>query len=55
MVRLTDSGRTLIDQAVAAGLAVQQEMLQSLSPAEVRRVNGLLRGVLASVEQHGGP
>ncbi|SDC47705.1 DNA-binding transcriptional regulator, MarR family [Geodermatophilus telluris] len=52
LVRLTDSGRALIDEAVTAGLAEQQRLLSDLSPARLRRVDDDLRDLLASVERH---
>jgi DNA-binding MarR family transcriptional regulator len=54
LVRLTDSGRALIDEAVTAGLAVQQQLLAGLSGDRLRQVEDLLRDLLASVEQHDG-
>ena len=51
VVRLTDKGRALVDEAVAAGLARQQELLAHLSPAEQSRLSGLLRAVIAPLEQ----
>jgi DNA-binding MarR family transcriptional regulator len=50
LVRLTDSGRALIDEAVTAGLAVQQQLLSGLGEARLRQVEDLLRDLLASVE-----
>jgi DNA-binding MarR family transcriptional regulator len=52
LVRLTDGGRALVDEAVGAGLAEQQRMLGDLDPARVRRLDGDLRDLLASVERH---
>ena len=52
LVRLTDGGRALVDEAVGAGLAEQQRMLGDLDPAQVRRLDGDLRDLLASVERH---
>ena len=51
LVRLTDSGRALVDEAVTAGLAEQQRLLGGMSPADVRRLDGLLRDLLASVQE----
>jgi DNA-binding MarR family transcriptional regulator len=51
LVRLTDSGRALVDEAVTAGLAEQQRLLGGMSPADVRRLQDLLRELLASVEE----
>lgn len=50
LVTLTDAGRELIDEAVTAGLAAQQRMLADLSAEKQRRVNDLLRELLASLE-----
>ncbi|MEX5721238.1 MarR family winged helix-turn-helix transcriptional regulator [Geodermatophilus maliterrae] len=55
LVRLTDSGRALVDEAVGAGLAEQQRMLGDLDPDRVRRLDGDLRDLLASVERHTAP
>ena len=52
IVRLTDSGRSLIDEAVGAGLAQQQRMLADLPPARLRRIADDLRDLLASVQRH---
>jgi DNA-binding MarR family transcriptional regulator len=53
LVRLTDSGRALVDEAVTAGLAVQQQLLSGLPPARQRAAADLLRDLLASVQAHG--
>jgi DNA-binding MarR family transcriptional regulator len=50
LVRLTPRGRTLVDEAVAAGLARQQEMLAHLSPNRQKQLTSLLREVLAPLE-----
>ncbi len=52
LVRLTDSGQQLIDEAVGAGLAQQQRMLADLPADRVRRIADDLRDLLASVERH---
>jgi DNA-binding MarR family transcriptional regulator len=52
LVTLTPAGRDLIDEAVVAGLAVQQQLLGDLPADKQRRVNDLLRELLASVENH---
>ncbi|PWW23908.1 winged helix DNA-binding protein [Geodermatophilus normandii] len=54
LVRLTDAGRALVDEAVTAGLAEQQRLLGGMSPAAVRRLDDLLRDLLASVEERAG-
>jgi DNA-binding MarR family transcriptional regulator len=46
LVRLTDRGRAIIDDAVAAGLAEQRRLLAHLSPAKVRQLSELLREAL---------
>ena len=52
LVKLTDAGRALVDEAVTAGLAEQQRLLGDLSAARLRRVDDDLRDLLASVERH---
>ncbi|SFL43100.1 MarR family winged helix-turn-helix transcriptional regulator [Geodermatophilus ruber] len=52
LVRLTDSGRALIDEAVAAGLEVQQQLLGGLTAVQRRQVSDLLRDLLTSVEEN---
>ncbi|WP_204331994.1 MarR family transcriptional regulator [Geodermatophilus sabuli] len=52
LVRLTGSGRALIDEAVTAGLAVQQRMLSGLPAGRLREAEDLLRELLSSVERH---
>ena len=47
LVRLTDRGREIIDEAVGAGLAEQQRLLSHMSPAHVRELARLLREALA--------
>ena len=46
LVRLTDRGREIIDDAVGAGLAEQRRLLGHLSPAKVRQLGALLREAL---------
>ncbi len=50
LVTLTPAGRELIDRAVVAGLSEQQRLLGDLPPDKQRRLNDLLRELLASVE-----
>lgn len=50
LVRLTDRGRDLIDEAVAAGLTRQQELLAHLAPARQAQLTSLLRDVLTDLE-----
>ncbi|MGY1744332.1 MarR family winged helix-turn-helix transcriptional regulator [Blastococcus sp. SYSU D00695] len=52
VVRLTDSGRALIDEAVTTGLAQQQRMLADLPAGRLARIADDLRDLLASVERH---
>jgi DNA-binding MarR family transcriptional regulator len=47
LVRLTERGHAIIDDAVAAGLAEQTRLLSHLSPAQVRQLSNLLREALA--------
>ncbi|GAA2257947.1 MULTISPECIES: MarR family winged helix-turn-helix transcriptional regulator [Kitasatospora] len=47
-VTLTDTGIDVVDRAVAAGLAVQQEALRSLSPAQTAALNDLLRNLMTT-------
>jgi DNA-binding MarR family transcriptional regulator len=51
LVRLTPRGRAIVDDAVAAGLSRQQEMLAHLSPTRQRQLTSLLREVLAPLER----
>jgi DNA-binding MarR family transcriptional regulator len=51
VVGLTARGRTLVDDAVAAGLARQQELLAHLSPRQQAQLNTLLRQVLSPLER----
>ena len=50
LVSLTARGRSLVDDAVAAGLARQQELLAHLSPRQLAQLSGLLRQVLSPLE-----
>ncbi|GIF13049.1 MarR family transcriptional regulator [Actinoplanes teichomyceticus] len=47
LVRLTDKGFQVADQAVAAGLAEQQRLLAHLTPAQQAELSALLRALLA--------
>lgn len=53
LVRLTDRGRTLIDEAVQAGGRQEQRALDALTPAERRRLNALLRKLMLIFERPG--
>ncbi len=50
-VALTPRGRTLVDEALEAGLSRQQALLAQLPPARQRSLAGLLRDVLAPLER----
>ena len=47
LVRLTERGHAIIDDAVAAGLAEQARLLSHMPPAQVRKLSSLLREALA--------
>ena len=55
LVRLTRRGRSTIDKAVATHLANEDQLLRSLSPADRRTLDRLLRGLLAELEPPGPP
>ena len=46
LVRLTDRGREIIDDAVGAGLAQQRRLLAHLPPAKIQQLADLLRDAL---------
>jgi DNA-binding MarR family transcriptional regulator len=48
LVRLTDRGRAIIDDAVGAGLAEQGRLLSHMAPDRVRDLATLLRDALAN-------
>ena len=50
LVALTEPGRELVDAALTAGLARQQELLAHVPPREQRQLAGLLRQVLGPLE-----
>ncbi len=50
-VTLTDAGLGLVDQAVAAGLAVQTEALSALDPRRAGQLADLLRDLLAGTDR----
>jgi DNA-binding MarR family transcriptional regulator len=50
LVRLTRTGRTLIDRAVETHAASEKRILDALAPAEQRRLDGLLRVLLAALD-----
>jgi DNA-binding MarR family transcriptional regulator len=47
LVRLTEKGFTVADQAVTAGLGEQQRLLSRLTPAQQSQLTGLLRELLS--------
>lgn len=47
LVRLTDRGFTVADQAVTAGLAEQQRLLSHLTPAQQSQLSDLLKKLLS--------
>jgi DNA-binding MarR family transcriptional regulator len=49
-VRLTDTGREVVDQAMAELIAQEQSMLTHLSRVDQRQLAGLLRRMLAPLE-----
>ncbi len=51
LVRLTRRGKTLIDKAVVTHSRNEERLLASLSPADRRALDGLLRKLLAGLEQ----
>ena len=53
LVRLTRRGRSTIDKAVAAHLANEDRLLRSLSAADRRALDQLLRTLLADLEAPG--
>jgi DNA-binding MarR family transcriptional regulator len=50
LVELTDVGRKTIDEAVTEEAAKEIDVLSALSPAELTKLNNLLRKVLGSLE-----
>jgi DNA-binding MarR family transcriptional regulator len=50
-VTLTDEGLTLVDEAVAAGLAVQTQALSALGAERAGVLADLLRDLLAGAER----
>jgi DNA-binding MarR family transcriptional regulator len=52
LVGLTERGRLLVDDAVAAGVAAQAAQLADLPPDRVAAAVDVLREVLASVQAH---
>ena len=54
LVRLTRRGRSVVDRAVEAHVKNEERLLQSLTRAEVRALDGLLRKLLAGLEPKPG-
>ena len=50
LVRLSERGRAIIDDAVAAGLEEQRRLLGHMPPAKVRQLSDLLRLALQDVD-----
>jgi DNA-binding MarR family transcriptional regulator len=50
IVELTDHGRELVDAAIAANVASDQQLLARLSPAEAAALEDLLRTLLVALE-----
>jgi DNA-binding MarR family transcriptional regulator len=48
LVRLTEGGLVIIDQAVDSGLSAQQDLLRHMAPERVRQLSELLREALRS-------
>ncbi|MEV6492266.1 MarR family transcriptional regulator [Actinoplanes sp. NPDC051633] len=48
LVRLTEGGLVIIDQAVDSGLSAQQDLLRHMAPERVRQLSELLREALQS-------
>jgi DNA-binding MarR family transcriptional regulator len=48
---ITDSGRTLVDEAFSTSLSVYQSMLSELSPTEVKDFEALLEKLLTRLDQ----
>ena len=51
VVRLTDTGRTAVDGAVAESAAGEQRLLSALTPEEQRTLNELLRTLMLASEE----
>jgi DNA-binding MarR family transcriptional regulator len=51
LVRLTRRGRALIDRAIGIHIANEERLLESLTPAEQRALDRLLRTFLAGLER----
>jgi DNA-binding MarR family transcriptional regulator len=50
LVGLTEQGRDVVEQAIAAGWATQHRLIMVLTPAERKKIGALLRKVLLALE-----
>jgi DNA-binding MarR family transcriptional regulator len=50
LVGLTEQGRTVVEQAIAAGWATQQHLMAALTPTERETIAALLRKLLLALE-----
>jgi DNA-binding MarR family transcriptional regulator len=50
LVGLTEQGRAVVEQAVAAGWATQQQLMATLTPAECETIAALLRKLVLGLE-----
>src|SRR6186713_2854261 len=53
IIELTDDGRTVVDEAVAALATSDRQLMDRLDPQEVEQLEGLLRKLLALLEPPG--
>jgi DNA-binding MarR family transcriptional regulator len=52
LVRLTESGRVVVDEAMSRHTRVERELMSSLDESEQTQLTSLLRKVLAAVDRH---
>jgi DNA-binding MarR family transcriptional regulator len=52
LVRLTDSGRALVDQVVATHLATEEHILAAISPRQRATLTAILRSLLVDLDDH---
>jgi DNA-binding MarR family transcriptional regulator len=50
LVGLTEQGREVVEQAIAAGWETQYRLMSTLTPAECESMAGLLRKLLLALE-----
>ena len=55
LIRLTDKGRRIVDEAVVDHVANESRLLAGLTAAERRTLAGLLRKLGESIEEAGPP